>query len=230
MLVPNSTTQHTGQTGAINESITQLEEGLSRVLSAVGGASHPPPSGGSVAAAAGALAASLTQMVAGLTAGRPKYVHVYEGLQQIAHRAEVLTGRLLGLVRQDATACEEVGVAHRLPRGTEEAITIRTAAIHRAMLPASETPLEVARAAANVAELAADLAERGNINAVADAAVAALLAESVCKAAMLTVRVNTVAIKNPGESLRLTRDAMALALIASTAATRATAAAERACL
>ena len=229
MLVPNSPTQDTGQGGAIKESITQFEAGLSRALSAVGGASQPPPSGGSVAAAAGALAAALTQMVAGLTAGRPRYVHVYAEMQEIAQRAGALSEQLLGLVRRDAAAYDEVTVAHKLPGETEELVAIRTAAIHRAMLPATEAPLEVARAAANVAELAADVAERGNANAVADAAVAALLAESVCKAAMLTVRVNVVALDIPSEALRLAREAMASVSTASAAAARATAAAERAC-
>ena len=229
MITPNSTTQDPEQARAVNESITRLEVGLSSALSAVGGATHPPPSGGSVAAAAGALAAALTQMVAGLTAGRPKYAHVNVEMQEIAQRAGALSERLLGLVRRDAAACEEVDVAYRLPKDTERAVAIRAAAIHRAMLPAIEAPLEVARAAANVTELAADLAERGNINAVADAAVAALLAESVCKAAILTVRVNIAALSNPSEALRLATEAMAFVSSASDAATRATAAAERAC-
>lgn len=229
MLMQNSV-QHAGQTGVVNESITQFEAGLSRALSAVGGASRPPPSGGSVAAAAGALAAALTQMVAGLTAGRPKYAHVRVEMKEIAQRAGALSEQLLGLVKRDAAACEEVGVAYRLPKETEGAVIVRAAAIHRAMLPAIEAPLEVARAAVNVTELAADLAERGNINAVADAAVAALLAESVCKAAILTVRVNIAALNNPSEALHLAREAMAFVSSASDAATRATAAAERACV
>jgi formiminotetrahydrofolate cyclodeaminase len=97
------------------------------------------------------------------------------------------------------------------------------------MLLATEAPLEVARAAASVAQLASDVAERGNTNAVADAAVAALLAESVCKAALLTVRVNVIALNDPSESLRLKREAVVFVSTASAAATRAVAAAERAC-
>lgn len=228
-MVPNSPIQAVPRAGAINESMTQLEAGLSRVLSAVSGASYPPPSGGSVAAAAGALAAALTQMVAGLTAGRPKYAHVYAEMQEIGQRAGALSKQLLELVRRDAAAYEEVGVAYRLPKEAKGAGAIRAAAIRRAMLPAIEAPLEIARAAADVAELAADLAERGNMNAVADAAVAALLAESVCKAAMLTVRVNIVALNEPSVALRLTTEAMAFVSTASAAATRAAAAAERAC-
>ena len=228
MLSQNSA-QHTGRAGAINESVTQLEAGLSRALSAVGGASRPPPSGGSVAAAAGALAAALTRMVAGLTAGRPKYAHVNVEMREIAQRAGALSEQLLELVKRDAAACEEVGVAYRLPKETEGAVVVRAAAIHRALLPAIEAPLEIARAAANVTELAADLAARGNINAVADAAVAALLAESVCKAAMLTVRANLVALKDPSEAFRLTTAAIGFVATASAAATRAAAAAERAC-
>jgi formiminotetrahydrofolate cyclodeaminase len=221
--------QADSQAGAINESISQLEADLASVVNAVGGASQPPPSGGSVAAAVGALAAALTRMVAGLTAGRPKYAHVFADMQDIAQRAELLSQHLLELVRRDATAYEAVGLAYRLPRDTDDAVVVRTAAIRRAMIPAIEAPLEVARAAASVAELAADVAERGNINAVADAAVAALLAEAVCKAAMLTVRVNASAINDAQEAFRLTRAAMNFVSAASAAAARAVVTAERAC-
>jgi formiminotetrahydrofolate cyclodeaminase len=168
-------------------------------------------------------------MVAGLTTGRPKYAHVSAEMQEIAQRAAALSAQLLGLVTRDAAACEEVAAAYKLPKQTEEAVVIRNEAIHHAMLLATEAPLEVARAAASVAQLAADVAERGNTNAVADAAVAALLAESVCKAALLTVRVNVVALNDPSESLRLKREAVAFVSTASAAATRAVAAAERAC-
>jgi formiminotetrahydrofolate cyclodeaminase len=168
-------------------------------------------------------------MVAGLTADRPRYVLVHRDMQQVAQRAGELSEQLLALVKRDSAAYQAVDAAYRLPRETEAAAAIRAAAIQRAILPATEAPLEVARAAANVAELAADVAERGNINAVADAAVAALLAESVCKGAVLTVRVNAVAIHDANEARRMTSEAITRGSMASSAAARATAAAERAC-
>ena len=202
--------------------VADLIASLSGVMAAVTSTSLPPPSGGSVAAAAGALAAALTQMVAGLTTGRPRYAHVAAEMQDVARRAAVLGEELSELVRHDATAVEAVTAAYRLPKGTKEE------AIERAILRATEVPLEIARATAAVADLAATVAERGNTNAVADAAVAALLAECVCHAAAVTVRVNAPALHDTQDRLRLTHDVSALRESAANAATRAMGAVERA--
>ncbi|MDQ3997134.1 MAG: cyclodeaminase/cyclohydrolase family protein, partial [Gemmatimonadota bacterium] len=55
-------------------------------------------------------------------------------------------------------------------------------------------PLETARACADVADLAATVAARGNTNAASDAGVAALLAEAGCKGAAFNVRINVAAL------------------------------------
>ena len=51
-------------------------------------------------------------------------------------------------------------------------------------------PLETARACVAVAELATTVATKGNVNAVSDAGVAALLAEAACRGAAYNVRIN----------------------------------------
>ena len=149
-------------------------------------------------------------------------------MQAAARRAAVLGVELVILVRRDATAVEAVTAAYRLPKKTEEEASTRAAAIERAILRATEVPLEIARATAAVADLAATVAERGNTNAVADAAVAALLAECVCNAATLTVRVNAAALHDTQDRLRVTHDVSALRESAANAATRAMGAVERA--
>lgn len=200
---------------------TGLTADLSRVIHAVGTTSSPPPSGGSIAAAAGALAAALTQMTAGLTAGRPRYADVAAEMQDAARRASALAAEMLTLVARDAAAVDAVGAAYRLPKATENDAVARAAAIERAMLAATEAPLEIARAAAHVAELAAVVAERGNRNAVADAAVAVLLAESVCRASALTVGVNVGALRDTQAGLGLEREARAAVDAAGRAVARA---------
>jgi glutamate formiminotransferase/formiminotetrahydrofolate cyclodeaminase len=208
--------------------VADLVTNLAGVLDAVTSTTLPPPSGGSVAAAAGALAAALTQMVAGLTAGRPKYAHVVTDMEAAARSAAGLATELSVLVRRDATAVEAVTAAYRLPKRTEEDAAARAAAIEHAMLRATEVPLEIARATATVAELAADVATRGNTNAVADAAVAVLLAESVCSGASLTVRINAALLRDTPERLRLLNQASAVREIAANATRRALGAVDRA--
>jgi len=207
-----------------HDPVRALSASVSRLVAAVGSAKAAPPGGGSIAASAGALAAALTQMVAGLTAGRPKYAHVAAEMQQAASRASALAGELTDLVKRDAAAFETVSAAYRLPKATDEAEAMRAAAIERAMVPATQSPLEIARAAADVAEVAADVAEHGNRNAVADATVAVLLADAACRAAALTVRVNAPALRDTSTAMTLAREAAAHAERAAAAAARAVAA------
>lgn len=211
---------------AVAPPATGLDANLARVVAAVARASAPPPSGGSVAAAVGALAAALTQMVAGLTAGRPKYATVAAEMQAIAHRGAALTAELLTLVRRDATAVDAVAAAYRLPKATAQERSLRANTIEHTMRSATDAPLDIARASASVADLAATVAERGNTNAVADAAVAALLAEAVCRAAALTVRVNVPALHDATAVRHLERQASDFAAAAARAAARAAAVVE----
>lgn len=168
-------------------------ESVDGFMSSVAGPT-PTPGGGSVAAHAGALGAALAQMVAGLTIGKKKYAAVENEMKELSLRASALRRQLAGLVQRDADSYERVRVAYAMPKEAEVDIAARNNAIQSALLFASEVPLETARAAASVAELAAAVAERGNTNAATDAAVAALMAEAACKGAALNVKVNIVSL------------------------------------
>jgi len=166
---------------------------LSRVASP-----EPTPGGGSVAAHAGALGAALAQMVAGLTVGKKKYAAVDEEMKALSLQASALRRQLTGLVERDAASYERVRAAYAMPKEPVEAVEARADAIRDALLYAAEVPLETARAAVDVASLAAACAERGNTNAVTDACVAALLAEAACKGAVLNVRINVASLDEAG--------------------------------
>jgi len=187
----------------------------------------PTPGGGSATAHAGALAAALAHMVAGLTVGRPQYQRVDTHMREIARRADELGASLSELVIRDVEAYGAVSAAYKLPREGREAARARDEAIARALLHASEIPLETARACTLVAELAASVATLGNSNAVADAAVAALLAEAACKGAAYNVRVNVAALRDRSPGAPLLEEAHQLVYVASRAAATATAAVER---
>lgn len=204
-------------------------ESIDGFVSRVAGPS-PTPGGGSVAAHAGALGAALAQMVAGLTIGKKKYAAVEDEMKELSLKASALRRQLTALVQRDADSYERVREAYAMPREPEAAATARHGAIQDALIFASEIPLETARAAAAVAELAARVAERGNTNAATDAAVAALMAEAACKGAAMNVRVN-VASLDPSRAdvgAQLASDARACIDSASVHARLAEAAAERA--
>jgi formiminotetrahydrofolate cyclodeaminase len=177
-------------------------QSLSGFVSEVAAAT-PAPGGGSVAAHAGALAAALAQMVAGLTVGKKKYAAVEGEMKEAALKASGLVTTLTGLVERDAQSYGAVMNAYKLPNEPEEASKARTKAIDQALIGAAQVPLETARACAEVAELAAVVAEKGNTNAVSDGGVAALLAEAACKGAVYNVRINVTSMsdRSLGEGL-----------------------------
>ena len=84
------------------------------------------------------------------------------------------------------------------------------------------------RAAVEVAQLAALLAEKGNTNAVTDAGVAVLLAHAAAKGAAYNVRVNIQALEDKSKGQSLAREAQQLAKKAAELADRTTAVVERA--
>jgi glutamate formiminotransferase/formiminotetrahydrofolate cyclodeaminase len=189
--------------------------------------SAPVPGGGSVAAHVGALAGALAEMVAGLTAGRKKYVAVDAEMRSIAAAATSLRARLSALVKADADAYAAVSAAYKLPKAAPEELAARDAAIQASLMRAAEVPLETARACAAVAELAATCAEKGNTNAASDAGVAALMAEAACRGAAYNVRINVGAMPDRSAGAPLGTEAEHLVAAASAAAARATAAVER---
>ena len=202
-------------------------ESLSGFVSSVA-TPQPTPGGGSVAAHAGALGAALAQMVAGLTIGRKKYAAVDEEMRDLAVRAAGLGNTLSALAAKDASAYAIVSAAYKLPAETDAQKADKTTQIDDALIHAAEVPLETARACADVAELAAVVAEKGNTNAASDAGVAALMAEAGCRGACYNVRINISSLSDKSRGEALGAEALALAARCSEAARRATAIVEKA--
>ena len=109
------------------------------------------------------------------------------------------------LVQRDADAYGAVSAAYKLPSEGDDAANKRQAAITDALLGAAEVPLETARACAQVAELAATCAIKGNTNAVSDAGVAALLADAACRGAVYNVRINISSLEDKSRGAGLDR-------------------------
>lgn len=130
------------------------------------------PGGGAVAAVAAALAAALAEMAAHFSSKH------WDDAGEAAARARELRERAAPLAQADAEAYEAV-IAARGGPGYGEALS-----------RAADAPLAVVEAAAGVAELAAELAARGNPNLRGDAVTAALLAEASARAAANLVEIN----------------------------------------
>lgn len=158
--------------------------------------SKPAPGGGSVAALAGALGAALVSMVANLTVGKEKFKDVEPEVKAILARSEDLRHRLLSYIEDDVAAFNAYSAAAKLPRDTDEQKAARSAAIQKALINAVDPPLNIAKACVDVLELCWPIAEKGNVQAVSDAGVGALMAEAGLRAAALNVQINLAWIKD----------------------------------
>lgn len=156
--------------------------------------SDPTPGGGTAAAIAGALAAGLLAMVSRLSVEKGGDDAAF---RQILAAAEEQRHALLDLAVRDAEAFDAVMRARRLPKGTPEETQRRLAAIQEALAHAAEVPLEVASRAVSLLEVSARLAGTGNRNVISDVGVAVLLAHTSVHGALLNVRINLQAIKDP---------------------------------
>lgn len=156
----------------------------------------PTPGGGSASAYSGAVAAALVAMVARLSIGRKKYAAVEDQMRAALEKAEALRTQLSAAVAQDAAAFERVMSAYKLPKETPQEQQARAQQIESAMLEAARVPLEVARRAVEVLELALQVVAHGNLNAISDGATAAAQARAALTGAGYNVRINAISLKD----------------------------------
>jgi formiminotetrahydrofolate cyclodeaminase len=158
--------------------------------------SAPAPGGGSAAALAAAIGAALVSMVANLTVGKSKYADVQDDIERILARSEELRYRCVALLEKDVEAYTGVSRAYKMPRDTEEQKAARSAAIQDALKGATIVPMDLAEACVEILELCPESAEVGNVRAVSDVGVGALVAEAALRAAALNVWINLGSIKD----------------------------------
>lgn len=168
--------------------------------------SEPLPGGGCTAALNGALAASLTEMVANLTIGRKEFQAVEAEMKKIAQTAADLRKKLQNDIDNDAQAYQEVLAAFKLPKKTDNEKKRRSRAIQQAFKTAATVPLSVARDALKIMELAFRAITAGNQNAVTDGLVGVLAARTAALAAAYNVKINLSAIKDTVFVAELTRE------------------------
>ncbi|MDR3541864.1 MAG: cyclodeaminase/cyclohydrolase family protein [Desulfosporosinus sp.] len=164
----------------------------------VSASSAPTPGGGSVSAYVGGLAAAMTCMVANLTIGKEKYKDVEPQVKEILTQAETVLNDLKVGLSQDIDEFSHFMAALKLPKGTDEEKSVRTGKLQEVLISATDTPLGIAQNCFKILQLAQKLAPIGNTGAISDAGVAAYLAESALKSAMLSVDINLPQIKDEG--------------------------------
>jgi glutamate formiminotransferase/formiminotetrahydrofolate cyclodeaminase len=160
----------------------------------------PTPGGGSAAAYAAAMGAGLVAMVARLSMGKKKYAEVEEVMQGILTEAESLRARLTQAVDEDAASFAAIMQAFKLPKETDTQKAARSQKIQEATLVATQIPLQTAKDALRVMELALQAARLGNTNAITDGASGAALARAALTSAGYNVRINRASLKDAAQA------------------------------
>ena len=170
----------------------------------------PVPGGGSVAALSAAIAAGLSEMVANLTIGKKGYEATEEQMKGIAKDAAEYRNKLIKDIDRDSDAYNDVLAAFRLPKGSEQEENIRKQAIQDTFKNASLVPLDVAKNAFKIIELADGVVKHGNKNAVTDGAVAVMMARTAVLSALYNVKINLSSIKDVRFVKRIRKDVTSL--------------------
>jgi formiminotetrahydrofolate cyclodeaminase len=162
-----------------------LQDPVERFLDRIASA-EPAPAGGSVAAVAVAMAAGLVAMAARLA-------HEWPQANEVVERAEVLRSQMATLALADEDAYAKVIEALRLPSDSPA----RRAELQAALSGAADVPLAVAEVGAEIAVLAALVAQEGNDRLRGDALVAAELAGAGARGAAELVAINLAGRDDP---------------------------------
>ena len=156
----------------------------------------PVPGGGSIAALSAAIAASLSEMVANLTIGKRGFEAIEEEMREIAKDVFQYRERLIRYIDKDSNAYNDVMAAFKLPKGTEHERNNREETIQEALKNAALVPLDVAKDAFKIIELAEKVVKQGNKNAITDVAVATMMARTAVLSALYNVKINLASIKD----------------------------------
>ena len=170
----------------------------------------PTPGGGAVAALSGATGAALISMVCNLTIGKKGYEEAEERLRGVLEEAEAARTALLDLADRDATAFDGVMAAFKMPKETDAEKAVRSQAIQEGYAAAATVPLEIAKRAAELMELAREATEIGNAAASSDGASAAQVLSASVWAATYNVEINAAALKDHAKAQALRDEVSAL--------------------
>jgi formiminotetrahydrofolate cyclodeaminase len=144
-------------------------------------------------------------MVAGLSAGRPRYAEHATTHDDAGARGRELADRFLTLADRDADAYADFAAALKLPRDSDAEKDARTKALRAAARVAAEVPLACVEGCRELVVAADMLAGRSNANAASDLSVASLLAEAAAEGAAANVLVNLPSVGDGDFTSEMTR-------------------------
>ncbi len=177
-------------TALVEMKVTDFTDEVSRESAA--------PGGGSIAALAGALGASLSSMVATLTANRRGSEAVDEILNEAAETCQEVKQSLIKAVDADTDAFNVYMDARRLPAKTDAEKKVREEAMLDGLKQAVNVPFNTARQSFRAIKLAETVVKYGNPASITDVGVGAQMAYTGVKGGIYNVLINLKDISDDG--------------------------------
>ena len=157
---------------------------------------NPTPGGGSISAMVACLGNSMIAMVGNLTKGKEKYNNVQEEITVLLDKTQDIMVRLEDLVNEDMIVFNQFMDTFKMPKTNDDEKKVRTEAMQKAYIAATEVPLTIAETCLEIIELAAEICAYGNKTAISDIGVGAYVAEASLRGALLSVDINLCGIKD----------------------------------
>ncbi|MGC1486050.1 MAG: glutamate formimidoyltransferase [Candidatus Acidiferrum sp.] len=148
------------------------------------------PGGGSVSALAGALAASLGQMVAGLSRKKKSQAAYVDKLSAELDALRRIEDELAEAIDHDAASYDAVIAAFKLPQGDADEVQKREVSIQAATKGAADVPLQVAERTVGLFERLGQLDAIAAASMRSDLEVARYMATAGARGALANVEIN----------------------------------------
>ncbi len=188
-----------------------MNPALTDVLTKVLDSNDTTVGGGCASALSGAMAAGMISMVAKLSQKKPVNFTT-EKYDEIASECDDLVNQLQQGCVDDTKAYCMIVDAFKLPKGTDEELAARRAAVQAAAVKAAEVPRDNGMMCARVHELGAMLVGNSNPACLSDLTSALYLAEGGVKDCVLNIQANLGMIKDPVVISQLKEDMLDLLL------------------
>jgi len=160
----------------------------------------PAPGGGSVSALASLLGLSLSRMVGHLTISKKSFDKLPPAIQSEfitkMQNLEVNKLALLKLIDADTEAFNQMMIAYKMPKETENDKRIREEAIQKATIHGINVPYEVVSHSLSILRQLPFFLEYGNASAVSDIGVGVLMISSGLEGAILNMKINLPVISD----------------------------------
>ena len=153
-------------------------------------AATPTPGGGAAAAFTAASAAALVSMIAGVTLKNKSYVSAFQKMSEIISKAEICRSILMAAVQNDSEAYEGFLASRRLPQDSPRQKELYEKSLTATSLNIIQIPLQVASQSSEIIHIIEEEAQTCPVNTLADAASAAILAQSAVKISALNIQAN----------------------------------------